>query len=329
MSDTPVFTDLDYAKDGKQIGTLFLPHSVNRSAYGNICVPIAVIRNGPGPTALFMAGTHGDEYEGQVALSRLIRDISPSEISGRIILMPAVNLPAAVAGARVSPIDQGNLNRAYPGRPDGTPTQVIAHYIESVLIPMADLLQDFHSGGASLDYLPMAAFQFSGDAGLDEKAMAALCAFGAPLSLRWSRGIGTGLVATAAARHGVVTIGGEFGGAGSVSKAGLDVVMRGIRGVLAHLGILASAPGGGGTRFVEIGGRDYYAVTPEAGVMELAVDLGEQVEAGQLCALIHSPESPERHPLEVRFRRTGLVICKRPMARVERGDVLAHLATDF
>ena len=151
-----IIAEIDYEKDGKQVGWLGLPHSVTRSAYGKIMIPIAVIRNGTGPTVFFQAGNHGDEYEGQIALVKLIRELDPAAIQGRVIVLPAANFPAAMAGTRVSPIDEGNLNRAFPGNPDGTVTQQIAYYIDSVLFPKADLFHDLHSGGSSLQYVPFA-----------------------------------------------------------------------------------------------------------------------------------------------------------------------------
>src|SRR6476469_1714434 len=87
--------EIDLDGDGKQTGFLRLPHSVHRSAYGWIPIPIAQIRNrgpnGGGPTILLMAGNHGDEYEGQVALGRLIRDLDPAEVRGRVIILPSAN----------------------------------------------------------------------------------------------------------------------------------------------------------------------------------------------------------------------------------------------
>ena len=100
---TQIQSDIDFNKEGKQVSWLYMPYSVTRSAYGNIAFPIAVIKNGNGPTVLLTAATHGDEYEGQIALCRLIRSLEPSEIAGRVIMMPAANLPAAMAGTRVSP----------------------------------------------------------------------------------------------------------------------------------------------------------------------------------------------------------------------------------
>jgi uncharacterized protein len=182
VSETRIRCFVDFEKDGKQISHLQLPYSSNVSAYGWIGIPICVIRHGKGPTLYLGAGNHGDEYEGQIALSHLIRDLDPAEINGRLIIMPATNLPAAMAGARCSPIDGGNLNRSFPGDPDGTPTQAIAHFIESVLMPMCDALVDLHSGGKTLDYLPSAlARRPPGDDPLADAKRAALEAFRAPI----------------------------------------------------------------------------------------------------------------------------------------------------
>ena len=69
MTDyTQVWTPLDFAADGKQCDWLRAPYSTDLSGYGVVPVPVVCIRNGAGPTALLMAGSHGDEYEGQVAL---------------------------------------------------------------------------------------------------------------------------------------------------------------------------------------------------------------------------------------------------------------------
>ncbi|MHA1153185.1 MAG: N-alpha-acetyl diaminobutyric acid deacetylase DoeB, partial [Alphaproteobacteria bacterium] len=100
-------------------------------------IPVAVIKNGEGPTALLTGANHGDEYEGPVALLDLARNLDPGELRGRVIVVPMMNYPAFRAGRRTSPIDQGNLNRAFPGRPDGTVTEKIADYFQRRLLPLA------------------------------------------------------------------------------------------------------------------------------------------------------------------------------------------------
>ena len=88
MTDKPsrLSTPLDFDAPGKHCDYVRLPHSVHRSAYGWLPIPIVCINNGEGPTVLLMSGTHGDEYEGQVALTKLIRLLEPEDINGRLII---------------------------------------------------------------------------------------------------------------------------------------------------------------------------------------------------------------------------------------------------
>lgn len=113
--------DIDLEAAGKRVGHVRVPHSSHESAYGWIAVPIAVIRGGAGPDVLLTAGNHGDEFEGQIALLKLLRELQPEQVNGRIIILPRLNLPAAAAGRRTSPLDDGNLNRLFPGEPEGSP----------------------------------------------------------------------------------------------------------------------------------------------------------------------------------------------------------------
>ncbi len=244
-----IVPEVDFERDGRQHGFLRLFHSTHASAYGFIPIPIVVIRNGDGPTALFVSGNHGDEYEGQVAICNLAKSLQPDAIKGRVILLPAANFPAAMAGRRVSPIDDGNLNRSFPGDPDGTMTKQIAFYIEHALIPLADIVCDLHSGGSSLMYVPSALVRRSADPERDRKLLAALRAFGAPHNYtappaREASGTGGDATSTGASeRNNVIIVGTELGGSGTVTPAALAIAERGLRNILAHVGILpVSAP---------------------------------------------------------------------------------------
>ena len=325
-----IWTDVDYEKNGKQTGWLYLHHSVTRSAYGQIMIPIVVIKNGKGPTALFMAGNHGDEYEGQLGLLKVIRGLEPEKIQGRVIIAPAINLPAALAGTRVSPIDEGNLNRSFPGDPDAGPTRQIAYYINSVLFPMADLLHDFHSGGASLDYVEFASTHEGDSKKVNARGLAALKAFGAPLSVIWRDSRDTRYCPPAAMAKGVAALGGEFGGCGRVSASGTKLVHDGALRLLEHLGIAAkgSAPKAGKVRLMEVPGRDHFVYAPEPGLFEPATQLGDVVKTGDLCGQVHFVDNPARAPVPSYFKAGGFVVCKRHFGRVERGDCVAHLAVD-
>src|SRR6185437_931068 len=73
VSRSRIVAEVDFEKNGRQQGFLRLFHSVHSSAYGFIPIPIVVLRNGDGPTALLVSGNHGDEYEGQIALCNLAK----------------------------------------------------------------------------------------------------------------------------------------------------------------------------------------------------------------------------------------------------------------
>ena len=101
----------------------------------------------PGPTLVVLACVHGDEYEGMAAIHEVFRRLEPGRLRGTILAVPTLNLPAAAAVHRFSPIDHVNLARVFPGRPDGTVTERIAYYTDRHLISRADLLVDLHSAG--------------------------------------------------------------------------------------------------------------------------------------------------------------------------------------
>ncbi len=334
---TTLFSGLDFERDGKQVARLNLPHSVTRSAYGVIPIPIAVIRNGEGPTVFLMAGNHGDEYEGQIALGNLIRDLEPDRVAGRVIVMPSANLPAARAGQRVSPLDGANLNRVFPADPAHGPTHEIAHHIEHHLMPMADIFVDLHSGGGSLDYVPYVSASLSGDRERDRRACELMRAFGGSYGQLWDAGdigatTGGGRTAGGAAmRQGVIELGGEFGGGAIVNPDHLRLVERGVRNLLAEAGVTpgVAVEETGPMRLMASESTDLFSFAPDYGVFVPAVRLGEEVSEGDLAGAVHNLEHPERAPMAVHFRASGLLICVRAIGRVEPGDCLGHLAVDI
>src|SRR5205807_5383357 len=131
----------------------------------------------------------------------------------------------------------GNLNRSFPGDPDSGPTNAIAHYIDSVLFPMADIHHDLHSGGSSLQYLPFASMRLGEDQDLNRRSMEALKSFGPPIGMVWAYSPDSSLAARVAIKRGLISLGGEFGGSGSVTRSGVAIVERPVRNLLAQVGI--------------------------------------------------------------------------------------------
>ena len=111
---------------------------MTNQTYGSVMIPISMAKNDDGPKAPLTEGNHGDEYEGPIALFNLAQTIDPRQIRGRVMLVPAMNYPAFQAGKRTSPIDSGNMNRSFPGNPEGSITEKIADYFQRTLLPLAE-----------------------------------------------------------------------------------------------------------------------------------------------------------------------------------------------
>src|SRR5687767_864907 len=103
MSTSPLYATVDFAKFGKQLGHIGVPYSHNLGGWANLQMPLAVVSSGEGPTALVLAGNHGDEYPGPIAILKLMRELTPAVVRGRIILLPALNVFATKAATRLSP----------------------------------------------------------------------------------------------------------------------------------------------------------------------------------------------------------------------------------
>lgn len=330
--ETRIWTSLDFDRDGKQHDWLRLPFSSDLSAYGTVPIPISCIRNGEGPTALLIAGNHGDEYEGQVALGKLARGVEPEDVCGRIIILPALNYPAVAAGRRLSPLDEGNLNRLFPGEANGTPTQMIAHYVSAILLPMADIVIDLHSGGRSLSYLPCCLIR-NGKTDIETARLVELMElFGAPIGSISDGSGGGGATTLSAIAHelGVPALTTELGGGGMFSRSGEAIATQGLRRVLKHIGILphAETVPAPPVRLMRVDGRGAFSYAPAHGVFEPMVDIGDTVSAGQCAGFIHPIEGPQQPPVQIDFTQSGLVACRRAPALTAPGDCLFKVVTD-
>jgi predicted deacylase len=327
-------TEVDFDREGLQKGYLRLPHSHDRSAYGHIPIPVWVAKRGEGPTVLLTGGVHGDEYEGPAAIAQMMRELSLDQLAGRVVAIPALNFPAYLAGARLSPIDTLNLNRCFPGDRDGSPTQMIAHYVETVLMPLADYCFDFHAGGASLNYLPTLIIDGSEPLARQAALTPLIAAFRPPRLLQMDMLGEDRLIAAAAKRHGVAFLTGEFGGGSTINPDSVDMLRDGIRRMLRAIGILTRAGSTSEvaplphTRTLSVKGAADYVFAPRSGIFEPRFRLGDEIEANQLAGYIHDPHAPWRLPEEVRFSGRGLALCIRTYALVSAGDCLAHLASD-
>lgn len=328
-----VSTSVDFERAGKQVGYLSAPHSRNDSGWGSARFPIASVKNGTGPTIFFTGGNHGDEYEGPIALTRLIQTLDPAKVQGRVIVMPYLNAPAVAAGTRLSPIDGVNMNRAFPGERDGTVTRMIADYLSRHVLPLADCVCDIHSGGKTMYFSPFAAIHDLDDKALMERARQALVSFQAPVGLILRELDAEGMIDSEVEGKGKVLVTTELGGGGTTSRTTLDAADHGIANLLKHFGILDGKPvtrvsrGLKPTRMMTMP-ESAYVISDHGGLLEMLVDIDDPVRAGQEIARIYDIERPADPPVIYRAGADGVLLGRSHLCLVKPGDFLAMVAQD-
>jgi predicted deacylase len=315
--------DIDFERPGK---------SIHRPVVGtdSVAVPaghVCVINNGPGPRVLVVAGVHGDEYEAQLALHRLIARIEPDAVRGRLVIIPEANFPASSHGTRCSPSHGLNMNRTFPGDRAGSPTQRLAAFLIHNVLPWADLLIDVHSGGPTYKGDPIV-FGFSNAASkMPECELVGIMeAFGLPYVTHQDITSST-LVGTAAAA-GIAAI--ELEGAGTtlIEGGNVDVFLQGLLRGLAHIGVLAGEPPttGSVSQHLDVRAENMFE-TPVEGLLERRVSMGQAVAAGDLVAVIHPFAGFHGEPHRIEARAPGIVISQRSLLRVVSGDCLGNTGT--
>ena len=341
MSSTSVSTtsrircEIDLDATGRQAGYLRAPLSRNTSGWGVVEIPIVSVKNGSGPTVLFTGGVHGDEYEGPIAIARLARSLDPGAIQGRVIMIPALNIPAVMNDTRLSPVDHRDMNRCFPGNPRGTFSEMLAHFVDAVLLPGVDVSVDLHTAGHSGDSALSTNMHYVADAALRERTMAAAAAFGAPYNVVFW-GVDEGATLTSSVeRRGILSLGTELGGWGRVNVEGVRIADRALTNVLKHFGLMDGDPdtrqrdGSPGTRHMMVRDAAGYSFAPAGGLFEPRNVVGETCRAGELAGYLHFVEDIDRAPLEVRYRRDGVLWMSAGPGRVQRGDAVAVLMEDY
>ncbi|MBE0592735.1 MAG: succinylglutamate desuccinylase/aspartoacylase family protein [Gemmatimonadales bacterium] len=287
-------------------------------------IPITVIRGTrPGPVVAAIAGTHGYEYPPITALHRLRAALDPQVLRGTVILVHIANLPSFLGRTiYYSPIDGKNLNRVYPGTPDGTVSDRIAYAITTEVIDRADYVIDLHGGDGNEALRPYSYWMLSGDEALDAKSRELVVAFGLDhIVIDRDRphdpgaSVYTSNTALTRGKPGITT---ETGQLGSNDAHWVDLAERGMWNVLRHLKMVdgeVQRPGpivwlsdyevlrSPVTGLFTAAVRDGYAIA-EGGLLGVLTDMfGEQVQevrapfAGVVNYVVDTPPVSEGEPL--------------------------------
>ncbi len=327
-----LFTSIDFQKPGKQQGFMQVPYSHNLGGWANVMIPITTVASGSGPTVLILGGNHGDEYQGQIAAMKLARELTPEMVTGRIILIPSLNFPAARAATRLSPLDGMNMNRAFPGEPEGNVTSQVAYFLTTVLFPLSDVVIDIHSGGRSMEFLPCAHMHLVSNLEQRHRMLAAMLAWNTDFGFLYADIAGSGLLPVEAENQGKLVVTTELGGGECIPASVHRIAQSGLRNVLIHVGALRGqvqtreSLGQAPTILTQALNREDYLLAPESGIFEVCLELGEHAQKGDIVGHIHHLERPDRQPETIVAQTSGYLVTMRAPCLTQQGDCVAVIA---
>ncbi|MEV8545494.1 succinylglutamate desuccinylase/aspartoacylase family protein [Streptomyces sp. NPDC051572] len=275
-----------------------------------------------GPRLSLLAGVHGCEYAGMAALRAFVAEIDPAELHGTITAVPVVNLPAYRARTPfVVPADGKNLNRCFPGDPNGTYSDVLAHRVFERFIRTADHVIDLHSGDVPEALEPLTIYD---ESAVGDTARRMALAYGTQHVIRQpaTDRITGGSTSTAAADAGIPAIIAEAGGNGLVDPLAVATHLRGLRNVTGDLGMLPHTPEPTRAGQTEHDGGWNWLYTPVGGWWEPHVGLGEHLKEGQLVGQVSDLFGEVVHEVRAPEAGTPLFITTSP-AVADNGLLLA------
>ena len=272
--------------------------------------PCFVVGSGS-PRVSIIGGVHGCEYSSIQAVTRLMRELETEELNGTVTGVPVVSMQSFTERSPfVVPADGKNLNRAFPGDPDGTYTQRLAHDIYTKLIAPADAVIDLHGGDLVEALEPFAIYSNAASRDL-------ALAFNLPYVVAGSDLEG---MTCGSAKVGVIA---EAGGIGQLEEHAVDLLARGARNALKHLGVVHGVPEPSRSQTV---GRFVWLYSEPGGFWVAGVKTGDDVNRGDVVGEIRDLHGETLQ--QVRADDDGVVLFLTTSAAVKADGLLMGLGCD-
>ena len=281
-------------------------------------IPVS-IHNGPapGPTMVLTAAAHGDELNGIEVVREVALDWDLEALHGTLVMLPVLNVPGFLAQQRYLPIYDRDLNRSFPGDPEGTGAKRMADTIFRNFVEPADLGIDFHTSTRGRSNM----LHVRGD--MDDPDVKRLaCAFGTEVVID-STGASSSL-RRAATEAGTTTITVEMGEAHRFQRPLIDRALAGVESVFAEYGLVTGeSVTWPGWRTVISSEEKTWLRAPSGGLVEMHVDRGDIVREGETIATITNPFKTERNTVEAPW--DGLLVGALENPVVYPGNPLCHV----
>ncbi|MCP5367236.1 MAG: succinylglutamate desuccinylase/aspartoacylase family protein [Hyphomicrobiales bacterium] len=289
-------------------------------------IPVVIAQGtGDGPTLWLHGCVHGNEYCGTFIIHELLRTLDPAQLAGTVVALPILNINAFRRMQRMSPFEGyggGDLNRCFPGDPNGSLTQQMAHAIYANLKQHADALVDFHTA-MTPDVRWALYADAPGDVGKQSEGIAR--AFGYNSTLPAPMDILAGSAMMTAAKDGIPAYIVEAGGKGAgFDRATVEDGCERLRNVMRHLGMLHGA-------VTDHGPLTYFSnfawvMSTRGGLFQRAVRCGDRLQEGtvlgQYYDLYGNPDGEAISP------HAGVVLAIHAGPLMANGETLVHIGLD-
>jgi uncharacterized protein len=290
-------------------------------------IPVAVAHGATtGPVLALLAGAHGTEYASIIALEKLITAIDARQLSGTVIIVPLLNLPSFVKIVpHLNPTDGKNMNRMYPGRPDGTQTDRASHLITTQVVEQADHVIDFHGGDIDESLRPYSYWNQTGRGAQDAISKAMVLAFGLDhivISPDRPRDPAASVyfenTATTRGKPSIIV---EAGHAGTVDDGDVALLMNGTLSVLRHLKMLPGAP----APVENPVWIDHLAdvASDQSGIFYPLVKRGAYIGAGMKIGYV--TDYVGKLLFEPRAKESGVLLYVRAVPTINKGEPIASI----
>jgi predicted deacylase len=326
--------EVDLESPGRRDYFVALEHD---TMWGAQMVPLTVWvgpQAKPGRGVVAIGSTHGNEYEGPVALKRLLSEIDLNDVTGRVVMIPVLNVEAFRTGTRDSvEADRVNLNRAFIDGAGTSPslsgiTHRLAKFIREAIWPHVHVVLDLHSGGQQIRFDLCASFHPIDDA--DQAREIALTAqwFGVPMIMVYQNRT-PGLLTSEAERLGKITVGTELGWGEAVLRQGVTFGRQGVLAAAIRHGQLRGQVSpiahhaDGSQKCAAIVSADSYVAAPFPGHYEEVLRCGSRVQTGDLIGRLHDFARIDEPAWPVVAPKPGLLVAQAWGARVRQGQFIA------
>lgn len=281
-------------------------------------IPVSIVNGAePGPTLFLSAATHGDELNGIEVVREVALEWDHSGLNGTVIFLPILNVPGFLAQERYLPIYDRDLNRSFPGDPNGTSAKRMAHTIFTNFIEPADMGLDFHTSTRGRTNM----LHVRGD--MENEAVARLAnAFGSHVIIDSTGSEGT--LRREATDSGTQTITVEMGQAHRFQRDLIDRALEGVVSVLAEFEMYPGEPvQWPGWRTVIQSDEKTWLRAESGGLVEMHAEQGDIVRENEPVATISNPFKTERTTVESPFTGVLVGVLENPV--VSPGNPLCHL----